>query len=80
MTKQTAKLASTDLGFKRGMARELLIHNPQINTVTDALNLAQELITATKAEEDDLSQLAWRLRRDRHAPSSTLSPIRIDNK
>lgn len=49
MTKKTAKLASTDHGFQRGMARELLIHNPQINTVTDALNLAQELITATAA-------------------------------
>ena len=41
--------------YVRGMARELLVHNPTINDVDDALFLAEELLgkTAYREEEDD---------------------------
>ena len=41
-------------GYVRAMARELLVHNPTINDVDDALCLAEELLGKTVyIEEDD---------------------------
>ena len=34
-------------GFVKAMARELLVHNPNINSVDDALALAEELLGKT---------------------------------
>ncbi len=47
MTQSNQPYGASDHGFRRGMARELLIHNPRIQNVEDALSLAEELIQAT---------------------------------
>ena len=39
--------------YVRGMARELLVHNPTINDVDDALFLAEELLGKTAYREED---------------------------
>ena len=39
-------------GYVRAMARELLVHNPTINDVDDALCLAEELLGKTVHEDD----------------------------
>ena len=39
-------------GYVRAMARELLVHNPNINDVDDALCLAEELLGKTVHEDD----------------------------
>ena len=49
MQNQNSAYGASDHGFRRGMARELLIHNSTVTTVEDALSLAQELIDATAA-------------------------------
>ena len=42
--------------YVRGMARELLVHNPTINDVDDALFLAEELLGKTAYAEEDNCQ------------------------
>lgn len=49
MQNPTSVYGASDHGFRRGMARKLLIHNSTVTTVEDALSLAQELIDATAA-------------------------------
>ena len=39
-------------GYVRAMARELLVHNPTINDVDEALHLAEELLGKTAHEDD----------------------------
>ena len=38
----------SEAGFVRAMARELLVHNPNVKTVATAISLATELINLTK--------------------------------
>lgn len=38
----------SEAGFVRAMARELLVYNPSVKTVADAISLATELIHSTK--------------------------------
>ena len=40
-------------GYVRAMARELLVHNPTINDVDEALHLAEELLGKTAYREED---------------------------
>ena len=38
----------SEAGFVRAMARELLVHNPNVETVANAISLATELINSTQ--------------------------------
>ena len=51
MQNQNPSFGASDHGFRRGMARELLIHNPDVTDAMEALTLAQELILCSYAWE-----------------------------
>ena len=49
MNDKTPTVSTADAAFRRGMARELLIHNPDVTDAMEALTLAQELILCSYA-------------------------------
>ena len=51
MNDKTPTVSTADAAFRRGMARELLIHNPDVTDAMEALTLAQELILCSYAWE-----------------------------
>ena len=52
MNDNALTLSTADSAFRRGMARELLIHNPDVTDAMEALTLAQELILCAYAWDD----------------------------
>tara|TARA_B100000676_G_scaffold312981_1_gene390350 strand:- start:3925 stop:4149 length:225 start_codon:yes stop_codon:yes gene_type:complete len=55
MNDKTPTVSTADAAFRRGMARELLIHNPDVTDAMEALTLAQELILCSYAWEQSES-------------------------
>ena len=51
MNDKTPTVSTADAAFRRGMARELLIHNPDVTDAMEALTLAEELILCSYAWE-----------------------------
>ncbi len=54
MTDKPTALGASDHAFRRGMARELLIHNPDVTDAMEALTLAQELILCSYAWDESV--------------------------
>lgn len=54
MNDKTPTVSTADAAFRRGMARELLIHNPDVTDAMEALTLAQELILCSYAWDESV--------------------------